>query len=120
MEQNGLKELKGEKSLLLGVRSDGTGFLMASHLPRERTFQDKEVLDTLVSGLERDIHEGSVNYRFLDRNYFGVYEYSPKWEAFLEGLTRTYQVPVIVSNYIRAKRRNPRMITSFWNSTRSR
>lgn len=83
MEQSGLKELKAEKSLLPGVRSDGTIFLMASRLPREGTFRDKEVLDTLVSGLERDIHEGSVNFRFLDRNYFGVYKYNPKWDVFL-------------------------------------
>ena len=65
VEKNAAKELKGEKSLLLGIKPDGSILFMASRTPRESRFSDGAALENFRAARERDAAEGSVDFRFL-------------------------------------------------------
>ena len=83
IEQSASKELKGNKSLLLGVKANGDIFVMASKLPKAKTFTDKKVLDSISEAKKKNVFEGTINFDFLDSTYFGIYKYNPKWDVYL-------------------------------------
>ena len=94
IEQSAAKELKGNKSMLLGIKPNGDVFVMASKLAKAKTFTDKKVLDTLNEAKKKNVVEGTVNFDFLNSAYFGIYKYNPKWDVFLirgEELDEFYQ-----------------------------
>lgn len=93
MEKNAEKELKGEKSLFLGVKANGEIRVMASKQPRWEQFPDGSILKDLSEKKEQGITEGTVSFYSHGEEYFGVYKYNPKWDMFLiraEELTEFY------------------------------
>ncbi|GAB4372422.1 MAG: hypothetical protein Kow009_08460 [Spirochaetales bacterium] len=83
MEQNAEKELKGQKSLYLGVKPDGKIAVMASKQPRWEEFPDPATLQKLNRNRENQVSEGTISFRYGGEEYFGVYKYNPKWGFYL-------------------------------------
>ncbi len=83
VEKNAAKELKGEMSMLLGIKPGGDILFMSSKTPREGRFDDRGALEFLQAAKDGGQPEGSVDFRFRGENYFGVYKYNPKWDVFL-------------------------------------
>ncbi len=83
IEKKGLNDFTKTKSALLGVKPDGSFLFQASRLKRTDTFTDKETLSRLNAGMSKNVQEGVLEFRFSGENYFGIYKYSPKWEAFI-------------------------------------
>lgn len=46
-------------------------------------FTDNQVLEQLVADNENGIHEGSVSFKTMNGEYFGVYKYHPDWDFFI-------------------------------------
>jgi len=83
MEQNAEKELKGQKSLYLGVKANGEVAVMASRQPKWKTFPDSAVLQNLIQQKDKQVTEGTVSFHYGGEEYFGVYKYNPKWDLYL-------------------------------------
>jgi adenylate cyclase len=83
IEQNAVRELKDSKAVVLGVKPDGSLLFMASRLPRVPAFTDKASLEKIGSGMKAGVQEGSLNFRFNDEEYFGVYKYNQKWDVYI-------------------------------------
>lgn len=83
IEKNAEKELKGEKSLYLGVKATGEIAVMASRQPGWKEFPDNAVLQDLIKSKDTHITEGTISFRYQGEEYFGVYKYNPKWDLYL-------------------------------------
>ncbi len=83
MSDKGLSGLKGQKSVALGVRPDGTLAFQASQTVRMDEFTDTGALARMLDAKETDNPEGSFTFRSGGASFFGVYRYHPKWELFL-------------------------------------
>ncbi|MBT4286352.1 MAG: adenylate/guanylate cyclase domain-containing protein [Deltaproteobacteria bacterium] len=83
IEQNGRRELKNQKAVLLGVKRDGKILLQASHIAKIDTFNDQTVLNHINTQLDQNQDEGQIHFKFNGEEYFGVYKYNTKWDAFL-------------------------------------
>ncbi len=83
IEQKGLHELKNEKAVVLGIKADGEILFQASKLAKYKTFSDSAVLGKLVVNLKKDNDEGHTHFMFNNEEYFGIYKYNQKWEAFI-------------------------------------
>lgn len=91
---NGLKSLKGEKSIAIGVKPDSSMFFQASKMEKVDSFEDGAALSSLVEGLKAGNNEGSLYFFFNGEEYLGVYKYIANWDAFLirgEELNEFYQ-----------------------------
>ena len=83
IEQKGLRELKNSKAVVLGVKPEGRLLFQSSNIKKYEYFQDKEKLAKLNANLNSKINEGFVYFDYNNEEYFGVYKYSPKWDAFI-------------------------------------
>lgn len=83
IEKKGFNDFTKTKSALLGVKPDGSFLFQASRLKRADTFTDRETLSRLNAGMSKNVQEGVLEFRFNNEDYFGIYKYSPKWEAFI-------------------------------------
>lgn len=83
MSDKGLSGLKGQKSVALGVRPDGTLAFQASQTLRLDGFSDVGALARMLESKDTDNPEGSFTFRSDGSRFFGVYRFHPKWEMFL-------------------------------------
>ncbi len=83
IEEKALRELKGEKSLALGVKEDGNIIFLASKTVHMDLFQDQKALNILRTAKKADSKEGSFTFLQNGKEYFGVYKYNEKWDSFL-------------------------------------
>lgn len=80
IEQSGMQELKGQKSIAMGIKKDGEVFFFASKDKRIDRFTDQAALNTIVSSLARQVFEGSIEFTQNGQNYFGVFKYNDRWD----------------------------------------
>lgn len=93
IEESAARELRGERSVALGVRPDGTMFFEATNMDRLSVFPDEEALHVLQAERDEGREEGVINFTFAGYRYFGVFKYASRWDAFLvraEELTEFY------------------------------
>lgn len=83
IEEKALRELKGEKSLALGVKEDGNIIFLASKTVQMELFQDQEALSILRASKKAENKEGSFTFLQNGKEYFGVYKHNDKWDSFL-------------------------------------
>ncbi|OHE63683.1 MAG: hypothetical protein A2Y36_17400 [Treponema sp. GWA1_62_8] len=84
MESNAARELKGERSLALAVKGDGTVFLQSGGAERWAAFPDAAAIQSLSAARSANkVEEGPIFPVIEGREYFGVYKYNEKWDAFL-------------------------------------
>lgn len=84
---------RGERSLSMGVRSDGDVFFHASLVAAAGEFTDGVALDQMVDALARGVEEGTLSFTHHGFQYFGVYKYNSSWDMFqvrAEELTEFY------------------------------
>ena len=81
--QKGLREMKKKKSVLLGVKQDGSFLFEVSRINRLERFSDNAVLDQCRKDLDRKITDGFVTFMFNGEEYFGSYKYNQNWDVFI-------------------------------------
>ncbi|GAB1482115.1 hypothetical protein MASR2M78_09300 [Treponema sp.] len=84
MEANAARDLKRPRSLALAVSPNGEVILQAGGTSRFSSFPDtKSLFDISAARSEKSIFEGTIFPKIEGRDYFGVYKYNEKWDAFL-------------------------------------
>jgi class 3 adenylate cyclase len=83
IERNAKDQFKNRKSIFLGIKPDGTIIFQASRLKQSTTFSDRETLKLMNRNQEKQIREGVLPFRFNGYDYFGLYKYNLKWEAYI-------------------------------------
>ena len=81
--ERALKELKGERSVFLGLNTGGDILFSASpgKAPEKGDLSD---LESKISELkENKQNEGSLNFTIGGSEFFGVTKYNQKWDAYL-------------------------------------
>ncbi len=76
-------ELKRERSLAMAVKPDGSLFFVAGHLAGAERFPDQAAFDALESARANGVTEGPLFFNLGDYEYFGIYKYNDKWDAYL-------------------------------------
>ena len=79
----GKKELKNQKSVLLGVHPSGKILVQASNMEPIENFQDTKTLAAMIKNLESGVDSGILSVKFNNDEYFTAYKYSKKWDLFL-------------------------------------
>ena len=84
MESNAARELKGERSLALAVKADGTVFFQAGGEARMSSFPDAAAIESIAKAkADGTAGEGPLFPIIDGREYFGVYKYNEKWDVFM-------------------------------------
>ncbi|TAL39968.1 MAG: adenylate/guanylate cyclase domain-containing protein [Spirochaetes bacterium] len=83
IENKGLHEFKNEKSVLLGVKPDGNFLFQAAKSEKAPKFADVETMTLLEKNRVANVSEGLVNFRYHDEDYFGIYKFNAKWNAYI-------------------------------------
>jgi len=82
IENKALVDFKKQKSVLLGVTLEGKLLMQASSIKKHEKFSDSASLKLMRENLEKKVFEGFLTIQFNGEEYFTVYKYNPKWEAF--------------------------------------
>jgi len=77
------RELTGKRSFAAGIRVDGSLFFWASASAAPAYFDDQTALASMRTSLESGDGEGILRFRLNGSEYFSVYKYHAKWQAFL-------------------------------------
>ena len=94
IEQKGLYDFKKNKSILLGIKTDGSFLFQASKIKKYSSFTDKETLNSINTKREKNIDQGLINFTFNKEDYLGIYKYNKKWDIYIlraEELNEFYQ-----------------------------
>lgn len=83
IEQNALKDLRGKKSLAMGVKENGEIIFRASKIAIPSILGDENAIQVLREAKKRGTMEGTISFNYGGNNYFGVYKYNPEWKVFL-------------------------------------
>ncbi|HBE76265.1 MAG TPA: adenylate/guanylate cyclase domain-containing protein [Firmicutes bacterium] len=83
IERNALEQFKNKKSIFLGVKENGTIVFQASRLKKYHRFLDPKTLTLMRQNYRKGILEGALPFRFNGDNYFGLYKYNLKWDAYI-------------------------------------
>jgi class 3 adenylate cyclase len=83
IERNAKDQFKNRKSIFLGVKPDGTIVFQASRLKKYTDFSDRKTLKLMNTNQKQRVMEGVLPFRFNEDDYFGLYKYNPKWEAYI-------------------------------------
>lgn len=83
MADKGLSELKGEKSIALGVKPTGEILFQGSKTLTFSSFSDQVALDSMIDARDSGEKEGSILFDGNGAEFFGVYKYNARWDAFL-------------------------------------
>jgi adenylate cyclase len=83
IERNAQDQFKNRKSIFLGIKPNGTIVFQASRLKKYASFMDRETLQLMNRNQKRRILEGVMPFQFNGDDYFGLYKYNPKWEAYI-------------------------------------
>ena len=81
--KKGLHEFRNPKSILLGVKDDGTFLFQVSKLVKREKFSDEKVLSEIIKNREKNINSGFFNILYNEERYFIAYKYSEKWDSFI-------------------------------------
>lgn len=83
LEDNAGRGLKSDRSLALAMRPDGTVFFQAGG-ERFSRFPDEQTLREITGPRkEAGMMEGPLFPRIGGREFFGVYKYNERWDAYL-------------------------------------
>ncbi len=94
IEESAAKDLTGQKSVALGVKSDGSILFQASKTIKIDHFDDSEALAKLLKAKESSAPEGSLLFNINGDPYIGVFKYNDNWNVFIiraEELNEFYQ-----------------------------
>jgi adenylate cyclase len=98
IESQTLRQLKNRKSVTLGLRMKGDQqaeiILQASKTPKLSIFTDTNAWRRILEQQTTGIREGALTFYINGEEYYGVYKYVPKWDAYLvraEELNEFYQ-----------------------------
>ncbi|MBN1532266.1 MAG: adenylate/guanylate cyclase domain-containing protein, partial [Spirochaetes bacterium] len=83
IEKMGRSTLKTDKGIIIGVQPDGKMLFQASSIPKVEKFADTESLNWLKNRLKENKDEGAIYFNFNDENYFGMYKFNPRWDAYI-------------------------------------
>jgi adenylate cyclase len=83
IEKSAAKDLKGKRSIAIGVKQDGSLMFQASNLPKINSFTDTTALMKMGKAFTSDAKQGILYFRFDGADYFGVYKYIDKWNVVL-------------------------------------
>jgi len=83
IEQKGLREMKKKKSVMLGLKQDGTFLFEVSRIRKTGRFSDRSALELCKKNLAEKVTQGFVSFRFNNEDYFGSYKYNRKWDIFI-------------------------------------
>ncbi len=75
--------IKGDKSLVLGVKPDGKLLFQSSKIRALDSFSDRESLKSMSQshGLNKD--DGFIDFEFNKEKYIAIYKYNKKWDVYL-------------------------------------
>jgi len=98
IETRAIRQFKKKKSVTLGIQikdlRGATIILQASKIPKRHYFTDRNALQKIVDQTRHGISDGTLSFMFNGEEYYGVYKWIPKWDAFLiraEELNEFYQ-----------------------------
>jgi adenylate cyclase len=74
------KNLTKEHSTAFGLGRDGSILFWASKQPKPEAFSDASAMLAMKAAATG---EGKLNFRIGDSQYFGVFKYNEKWQAFI-------------------------------------
>ena len=80
IEGSASKSLTKEHSTAFGVKKDASFFFWASKQARPASFEDAAAMKAIVDNPKG---EGKINFRIAGSDYFGVFKYNEKWDAFI-------------------------------------
>jgi adenylate cyclase len=83
IERNAVDQFKNKKSIFLGVKENGAIVFQASRLKKYHRFLDPKTLTLMRKNYRKGILEGALPFRFNGDNYFGLYKYNLKWDAYI-------------------------------------
>ena len=85
MEKVAAGGFENPNSVAFGVSQDGTFQFIASNNENVvwSRFLDTQALDKMNAQRAEGIEEGSVSFKGLDGDYFGVYKYQNNWEYYI-------------------------------------
>lgn len=83
LENMAIRELTGTRSFSGAFRTDGSLLFWASRDHRPGVFDDTQALRSMVSSIETSGGEGRIRFTLMNRSYFGMFKFNPKWNAFL-------------------------------------
>lgn len=76
-------ELKTDHARAFGVTREGSILFQAVRGDRMSVFPDAEVLEAMNQKRLEGLSEGSIHYEGPEGEFFGVYKYLDKWEAYI-------------------------------------
>ncbi len=83
IEGNAYKTLVNKKAVVIAITTNGRIFFQASKIPKVKQFTDLETLNFLNKNKSKNILEKSINFKFNNEKYFGVYKYNDKWNVYI-------------------------------------
>jgi len=83
IEKKGLNEFTKKKSVLLGIKPDGSFLFQSFNGEKSEALKDKKTLAKLNADFEKKTQEGVIQFTYNGESYFGIYKYNPKWEAYI-------------------------------------
>ncbi len=98
IETNALRQFKNQKSIALGIlitdTTPGRIIFQAAKIPKMSVFPDKTALRRIMQRERKGVREGTLSFFINREEYYGIYKYIPKWNAYLiraEELNEFYQ-----------------------------
>ena len=88
IENKGLNEIKNDKAIVLGLKTDGSIIFQSSKINRYDILDDSEALMFMNSNIRKDNEgmyagEGHLRFMFNNEKYFGMFKYNQKWDIFI-------------------------------------
>lgn len=83
MEDKAMSELKRSKAISFGILAGGDILFQASESVEIEEFTDQAALEEMTAAREAGNAEGATRFQLDGAEYFGVYKYNPRWEAFI-------------------------------------
>jgi class 3 adenylate cyclase len=94
LQQKATNDLKKSKSVALGILPEGKLLFRAELFPGEPQFDDTNALAEMNRQKAQGATEGTILFLYHGENYYGVYKFNPRWNAYLvraEELKEFYQ-----------------------------
>ena len=83
IEKRGLNDLKQQKDIFLGVKTDGGILFQSSKSKKIDNFSDARALAEMNRNLGSNVQEGHMHFELGKETYFGLYKYNANWKVFL-------------------------------------
>jgi adenylate cyclase len=83
LRSRGAREFQGKNSLAMGIHPDGDVLFNASPFEDLSVFPDDDTLEKMTEDFESGLEDGAFNFVIEGQQYFGVYKYHSRWDAFI-------------------------------------